>query len=151
MCVTCSYIHVLYCVGQPAGPSQSLGDEDLRLLVAATVEENSSSTGLILRNTTLMPNIHGFPALMALLFAPRAEIRVNDTGTKYIGALCGLGYDVDTDMPLFPEHDMEVRFDVEINIQDLQEVSTPNSCVPAPLDHTENHFMYLQLGLNPDL
>nr|CAD7200042.1 unnamed protein product [Timema douglasi] len=94
-----------------------------RLLVAATVEENSSSTGLILRNTTLMPNIHGFPALMALLFAPRAEIRVNDTRTKYIGALCGLGYDIDTDMPLFPEHDMEVRFDVEINIQDLQDIN----------------------------
>nr|CAD7447198.1 unnamed protein product [Timema bartmani] len=98
-------------------------DPHERLLVAATVEENSSSTGLILRNTTLMPNIHGFPALMALLFAPRAEIRVNDTGTKYIGALCGLGYDIDTDMPLFPEHDMEVRFDVEINIQDLQEIN----------------------------
>nr|CAD7401835.1 unnamed protein product [Timema cristinae] len=123
MCVTCSYTHVLYRAGQPAGPLQSLGDEDLRLLVAATVEENSSSTGLILRNTTLMPNIHGFPALMALLFAPRAEIRVNDMGTKYIGALCGLGYDIDTDMPLFPEHDMEVRFDVEINIQDLQDIN----------------------------
>nr|CAD7262416.1 unnamed protein product [Timema shepardi] len=106
-------------------------DPHERLLVAATVEENSSSTGLILRNTTLMPNIHGFSALMALLFAPRAEIRVNDMRTKYIGALCGLGYDTDTDMPLFPEHDMEVRFDVEINIQDLQDVSTPGMAVSS--------------------
>jgi ATP-dependent RNA helicase TDRD9 len=39
------------------------------------------------------------------------------------GALCGLGFDKLTEQPVFPEHDMEVTFDSEITIDDLQEVN----------------------------
>jgi len=39
------------------------------------------------------------------------------------GALCGLGFDRGTGEPLFPNHDMEVTFDSEITIDDLQVVN----------------------------
>ncbi|XP_063226308.1 probable ATP-dependent RNA helicase spindle-E [Bacillus rossius redtenbacheri] len=94
-----------------------------RLLVAAVVEEKSSGSSLILRHTTMMPNIHGFGALMAILFAPTIELRVNEARTKFTGALCGLGCDNITKHPLFLEHDMDVTFDVEIDIEDLQNVN----------------------------
>jgi len=39
------------------------------------------------------------------------------------GALCGLGFDRVTGQPLFPDHDMEVTFDSEITMDDLQVVN----------------------------
>lgn len=39
------------------------------------------------------------------------------------GALCGLGFDRDTGQPLFPDHDMEVTFDSEITIDDVEVVN----------------------------
>jgi ATP-dependent RNA helicase TDRD9 len=49
--------------------------------------------------------------------------RVNESRTKLTGALCGLGFDKLTGQPVFPNHDMEVTFDTEITINDLQEVN----------------------------
>lgn len=40
--------------------------------------------------------------------------------TRYTGALCGVGYDPKTCKSLFPDHDIEVVFDTEITLQDLQ-------------------------------
>ena len=55
-----------------------------------------------------MPNIRGFPALMAVLFAPRVQLRANKERTHYIGAICGLGFDKRTMKSLDPEYDAEV-------------------------------------------
>lgn len=49
--------------------------------------------------------------------------RVNESRTRLTGALCGLGYDKLTGEPVFRDHDMEVTFDTEITIEDLQEVN----------------------------
>lgn len=46
-----------------------------RMMVAAKVTLNPSGNTLLARDTTIMPNIPGFPALMALLFCPTAELR----------------------------------------------------------------------------
>ncbi len=46
-----------------------------RLMIAALVGLNQPRTVMQARNTTLMPNIHGLPGLMALLFCPTAELR----------------------------------------------------------------------------
>ena len=43
-----------------------------------------------------MPAIPGLAALMALLFAQQAELRVDNKKTCYTGVLCGLGWDADT-------------------------------------------------------
>lgn len=62
-----------------------------------------------------MPNIHGLPALLTLIFAPRAEYRTNENRTRLNGAICGLGYDARLDQAVCPERDMEIAFDKEID------------------------------------
>ncbi|XP_015591096.1 probable ATP-dependent RNA helicase spindle-E [Cephus cinctus] len=94
-----------------------------RLLVAGTVSQSANGDRLILRNTTLLPSIPGLTALIALLFAPQMELRRNYSGTHYTGALCGLGYDHRRKSSLFPEHDMQIMFDVEISLDDLQDIN----------------------------
>lgn len=66
------------------------------------------------RSTTLLPNIAGLPAILTLLFAPRAEFRADANRTRLTGALCGLGYDKVRRQSFYPEHDMELAFDSEI-------------------------------------
>ena len=46
---------------------------------------------------------------------------------RYTGALCGLGCSTDDMMPLMPDHDMEIAFDVEIDDEDIHLVSA-SSC-----------------------
>ena len=94
-----------------------------RLLVAGSVNENPTGENLTLRDTTLMPNLPGLTAILALLFTPRMELRRNSTGSHYTGALCGLGGHPVTHAALFPEHDMEIKFDVEMTIEDIRDVS----------------------------
>nr|XP_034176745.1 probable ATP-dependent RNA helicase spindle-E [Osmia lignaria]XP_034176746.1 probable ATP-dependent RNA helicase spindle-E [Osmia lignaria]XP_034176747.1 probable ATP-dependent RNA helicase spindle-E [Osmia lignaria] len=91
-----------------------------RLLVAGSVSQNASGTNLTLFNTTLMPRLPGLTALMVLIFTPYMELRRNSFGTYYIGALCGLGSEPNTKRSIFPEHDIELQFDAEITIDDLQ-------------------------------
>lgn len=94
-----------------------------RLLIAQSINQVVDSDRLVLRNTTLLPNVPGLAALLALSFAPRAELRRSPLGTYYIGALCGLGpLDDFTERGIFPDHDMQIPFDVEISIDDLREV-----------------------------
>ncbi|VDI64301.1 ATP-dependent RNA helicase TDRD9 [Mytilus galloprovincialis] len=42
---------------------------------------------------------------------------------RYIGSICGLGVDRDQRHSLFPEHDMEITFDVEIDNKDISQVN----------------------------
>jgi len=46
-----------------------------RMLIAANVSLNKNHESLTARNTTLMPSIPGLLALVALTFAPSAELR----------------------------------------------------------------------------
>ena len=70
-----------------------------------------------IRGTTFMPNIHGLPALLTLIFAPRVEFRSNEGRTRLNGAICGLGYDARLDQAVCPERDMEIAFDKEIDYE----------------------------------
>ncbi|XP_071453953.1 probable ATP-dependent RNA helicase spindle-E [Hetaerina americana] len=94
-----------------------------RLLVSGTIGQNSEGSRLTLRHTTLMPNIHGLPALMALIFSPFAELRTNPEMTKLTGVLCGLGFDPVTNAAIFPDHDMEITFDAEILLEDIVNIN----------------------------
>ncbi|XP_003705228.2 tudor domain containing 9 protein spindle E isoform X1 [Megachile rotundata] len=91
-----------------------------RLLVAGSVSQNIHGSNLTLYNTTLMPHIPGLTSLVVLMFTPFMELRRNSFGTYYVGALCGLGFDPNTRKSIFPEHDIELKFDAEITIDDLQ-------------------------------
>lgn len=97
-----------------------LEDSSVRLLVAGSVSQNISGHHLTLYNTTLMPRLPGLTALIILIFTPYMELRRNNFGSYYIGALCGLGFDPLTKKSIFPEHDLELHFDAEITIDDLQ-------------------------------
>lgn len=46
-----------------------------RLLVAASVGQNPQRDQLIVRHTTLMPNLYGLASLVCLIFAPCIELR----------------------------------------------------------------------------
>ena len=50
-----------------------------RLMVACFVGLNPGGTTVMARDTTILPNIPGLPALMALLFCPTAELRYKGT------------------------------------------------------------------------
>lgn len=92
-------------------------------LVAQNITRDSKNmTHLILRNTTLLPNTPGLATLISLIFTPYMELRRSPMGTYYTGALCGLGYDRTTGKSLFPDHDLEIIFDVEITMNDLRMV-----------------------------
>ncbi|XP_015109317.1 probable ATP-dependent RNA helicase spindle-E [Diachasma alloeum] len=101
----------------------TLNDPQARLVVAGSVSQGFCSGNLTLRNTTLMPNIPGLTHLLALIFAPRVELRANSMKTRNVGALCGLGHEKDSKRSLFPEHDMTLNFDVDINLDDLQNIN----------------------------
>lgn len=64
----------------------------------------------------MLPNIPGLPAILTLLFAPRAEFRADRDIKRLTGAICGLGYDQVKQQSFYPEHDMELTFDSEIGL-----------------------------------
>jgi len=94
-------------------------DRHDRLLVATVVSINEKASLVTLRNTTLLPNIAGLPALLSLLFAPRVEYRTDEHRTRLTGAICGLGYNKENRRSLYQEHDMEITFDTEISSSDV--------------------------------
>ncbi|XP_045519372.1 probable ATP-dependent RNA helicase spindle-E [Pieris brassicae] len=89
-----------------------------RLLVAAEVGQNEVGSRLTLRHTTLMPNIPGLPALLALIFCPEAELRRDSSSSRYVSVLCGLGSDAEGH-PYFPEHDLLVNIDADLTVDDI--------------------------------
>ncbi|XP_024872518.1 probable ATP-dependent RNA helicase spindle-E, partial [Temnothorax curvispinosus] len=96
-------------------------NQSRRLLVAQNVNKTIQDC-LTLKNTTLLSNIPGLAALLALIFAPCVELRCNSRKTYYTGALCGLGpIGVGSNQATFPNHDMEITFDVDITMDDVTE------------------------------
>lgn len=101
------------CLDNPRGP----------ILVAQNINQSIKNVAhLTLRNTTLLPNTPGLASLITLIFTPYMELRRSPLGTYYTGALCGLGFDPSTGNSLFPEHDLQIIFDIEIMINDLRMV-----------------------------
>lgn len=95
-------------------------DNHERLLVAVNVTEQVSSQKLIARSVSLMPNIHGFGALMAMIFAPQMQLKRNKDMSRYTAVLCGLGFDSVTKHSIFEEHDILLHLDVELTTQDIE-------------------------------
>lgn len=102
------------CPDDPRGP----------ILVAQTIQQSAKNNlFLYLHNTTVLPNTPGLSSLIVLIFTPYMELRRSPMGTYYIGALCGLGYDPSTGKSLYPEHDMQITFDIEISMADLRMIN----------------------------
>jgi hypothetical protein len=113
-------------------------NEANRLMVAVDVNLNESGEAMILRKTCLLPKLPGLSSICCVLFAPTAEMRLDDMRTCYTGALCGLGYDKQQEAPIYTDNDIECSFDVKIDDKDLKFVGflvvawfllvTVNSC-----------------------
>ncbi|CAK1583629.1 unnamed protein product [Parnassius mnemosyne] len=108
-----------------------------RLLVAAEVGQSENASTLTLRHTTLLPNIPGLPAIIALLFCPSAELRRDSGGTRYVSTLCGLGSTEDGS-PYFPEHDILVNIDADLNVDDIGLINH--------IRHLMDYMMYCSEG-----
>ncbi|GFR02577.1 ATP-dependent RNA helicase TDRD9 [Trichonephila clavata] len=121
-------------------------DSYYSMLIAASVGVGQNNMELILRNTTLLPKIRGLPTLICLLFTPYAEIRTNKDRTAYTGALCGLGFDPVTGESIYPDHDIELAFDIEITLDDIREINAIRMGFNLLLN-SENDS--LQYGTNP--
>ncbi|XP_011209559.2 probable ATP-dependent RNA helicase spindle-E [Bactrocera dorsalis] len=104
-----------------------------RLIVAASITEAQNTETLTARATTLMPNIHGFSALMTLLFCPTMQIKRNINKTKYVAILAGLGYNKDNYKPLYEEHDIVLNLDADITKDDLELINQLRYCMDTML------------------
>ncbi|XP_068435838.1 ATP-dependent RNA helicase TDRD9 isoform X2 [Clinocottus analis] len=94
-----------------------------RMLVAGTVSVNATGTRILLKDTSLMPDIPGLPALLTMLFTPIMELRTDKERTCYTGALCGLGWNSQTQESILPERDIELTFDVKFDVEDITEIN----------------------------
>ncbi|XP_007247621.3 ATP-dependent RNA helicase TDRD9 [Astyanax mexicanus] len=98
-------------------------DSHERMLVAAFVSLSSSGSRILLKETTLMPHIHGLPALITMLFTPIMELRTDKERTCFTGALCGLGAKSSSEEGVLLEHDIELAFDVKFDVEDITEIN----------------------------
>ncbi|XP_054164697.1 ATP-dependent RNA helicase TDRD9-like [Oppia nitens] len=94
-----------------------------RLLVSSSIGLSNNTNNITLRDTTLMPNIRGFASLVAMLFAPRVQLRADRERKEYVGAICGLGYDKRTFKGYDPDSDAEIIFDSDISRDDVIKVN----------------------------
>ncbi|XP_050300294.1 probable ATP-dependent RNA helicase spindle-E [Anthonomus grandis grandis] len=93
-----------------------------RLLVAGNINQTPGNK-LKLRQTTLMPNLPGFPMLMAAIFSPVMEPKLTPDKSLVAAILCGLGYNESTGKPLYPVHDMLIKLDTELTVEEIQMVN----------------------------
>ncbi|CAL8099647.1 unnamed protein product [Orchesella dallaii] len=98
-----------------------------RLLIAANVAIAARSGNILARETTVMPPIPGLCGLLAMLFCPKLEFRVDADYTTYTGCLTGLGVDPENNQSVYRDHDMEVVFDTVIDNRDIALVNSIRS------------------------
>ncbi|XP_035182722.1 ATP-dependent RNA helicase TDRD9 isoform X1 [Oxyura jamaicensis] len=98
-------------------------DSFQQLLVAASLSLNANGSTVLLEETSLMPPIPGLLALLSMLFAPAIELRIDQSGKNFTGVLCGLGWSQTRGVPLLPENDMELTFDVHFGVDDISEIN----------------------------
>uniref|UniRef100_A0A8D2J107 ATP-dependent RNA helicase TDRD9 n=1 Tax=Varanus komodoensis TaxID=61221 RepID=A0A8D2J107_VARKO len=105
-------------------------DSFQQILVAASITVNTTGSTILLKETSLMPHIPGLPALLSMLFAPVIDLRY--VRRRYIGVLCGLGWNHDLGTPVLQDHDMELAFDVQIDVDDITQVNCLVSLQEGP-------------------
>ncbi|CAD5114488.1 DgyrCDS3613 [Dimorphilus gyrociliatus] len=110
-------------------------EDTMRMMVGG----DSILTGrrLQMRSTTILPNISGLTSLVPLLFCPFAEYRINKRG-QIVGAICGLGYEIDTNNSIHPDNDIEVEFDVELTELDLELINKVRQALSIIVGRKDN-------------
>ncbi|CAH0550541.1 unnamed protein product [Brassicogethes aeneus] len=105
------------------------------MLVAGSVIQGQTGNNIKLRQTTLMPNIPGLPAVMAMLFCPTMEPKLIDDASRVASLLCGMGCHEVTEKPVHPSHDMTIVLDTILKADEIDEINNlrhlMNNCVKA--------------------
>ena len=134
---------------------QAPSDPHDHWLVAAHVGINPGGDSLQVRNTSWLPARPGLGALSTMIFAPQVEVRHNAKKTRLTGFVAGLGPKTTWDKPeeeitkvertlaFYPEHDMEIKFDVNVTNQDINTVNKLRYWVNQMLTKTEDGIMWL--------
>uniref|UniRef100_A0ABM5FBP8 RNA helicase n=1 Tax=Pogona vitticeps TaxID=103695 RepID=A0ABM5FBP8_9SAUR len=117
-------------------------DSFQQLLIAASVSANSTGTKVLLRETSLLPHIPGLPALLSMLFAPVIDLRVDENRKNYIGVLCGLGWNSTLRTPVFQDHDMELVFDVQIDVDDITQINILRTSINKLVSDGPNNVLH---------
>ncbi|XP_053218290.1 ATP-dependent RNA helicase TDRD9 isoform X1 [Podarcis raffonei] len=117
-------------------------DSFQQMLVAASVTVNATGSTMLLRETSLMPHIPGLPALLAMLFAPVIDLRVDESRNRYIGVLCGLGWNYSQGVPILSDHDMEFMFDVKIDADDITQINIIRIAINKLVSDGPNGLMH---------
>eukprot|EP00092_Neocalanus_flemingeri_P009551 GFUD01010280.1.p1 GENE.GFUD01010280.1~~GFUD01010280.1.p1 ORF type:complete len:1519 (+),score=509.70 GFUD01010280.1:91-4647(+) len=141
---------------------QAPSDPHDHWMVAAHVGISPSSETLLVRNTSWLPARPGLGALSTMIFAPQVEVRHNSNKSRLTGFIAGLGPKTTWDKPeeeitkvertlaFYPEHDMEVKFDIDVTNQDINSVNKLRYWVNQMLS-TEDHIMCLTQPKKLDL
>lgn len=100
-------------------------------MVAANVNQsNSIDAGIVINETTLLPDIPGFGPLMAMIFARKIDLKLDNKKSRYVSVLTGLGLS-EIGQPLFPEHDALFHLDFVLDNDDISNVNI--ICILEPL------------------
>lgn len=94
-------------------------------MVAAHINQLGSGgdRGFTIQETTQLPSIRGFGALMAIIFCPSLDLKRDKWKSRYISARTGLGFNEKKGCPYFVEHDTVIPLDFELDEKDLEHVS----------------------------
>ncbi|XP_054828112.1 ATP-dependent RNA helicase TDRD9 [Eublepharis macularius] len=118
-------------------------DSFQQILVAASIRINSTGSTMLLRETSLMPPVPGLPALLSMLFAPAIDLRVDESRKRYTGVLCGLGWNHALRIPVLPDHDIELAFDVEMNVDDITQINILRKAINKLVCDGPNGLLHL--------
>lgn len=98
-------------------------------MVAAHITKHGGiGYGFTVQETTLLPNIRGFGALVAMLFCPSMDLKRDEWKSRYISVRTGLGYNDDEQRPYFSEHDAIFPLDFELTEDDVTCVRCSFGC-----------------------
>lgn len=97
------------------------GNTCARLLVAANATEVQN--GVVLHETSCMPDLPGLPVLLALIFAPDVIIKRNDDKTRYESIQFGLGCESITREPYFSQHDCILPVNISLSDEDFRDIN----------------------------
>uniref|UniRef100_UPI00358FA5D5 ATP-dependent RNA helicase TDRD9-like n=1 Tax=Myxine glutinosa TaxID=7769 RepID=UPI00358FA5D5 len=117
-------------------------DTHERLLLAAAVSVSPTGSTILLHDTTLMPPIHGLPAIVCAMFTPTMELRRDDEKCLYTGALCGLGCDAKTGKSIFSDHDIELTFDTTFDDADVIQINAVRRAISIMLENDEKRIQW---------
>ena len=137
---------------------QNPTDTEERWLVAGMVGISSNGEAQYVRNTFWLPDKPGIGALLTMLFAPQVELRHSKDQDKLTGFIAGLGPQVkETGMGqvekkrtsgYFSEHDMEIKFNVEVDQQDIDLVNNIRHWLNKMLLKTKQGAMTMTLPID---